>query len=174
VVSLAVYGWFAVALGTWISLQLKSTWRAQFLTVACLLLINISGQAILSNVQRWSPLLWPGFTPYEVSKTILAPNFRREWSADSRPSSLIFSSVEDTPFWQISFSVLSLVGYGAGALGLTLVSLRVFEAVAGRPRISKKSHPAQVMDRGQDCKPLADNLSEICSGSSQPAPATSP
>jgi ABC-type transport system involved in multi-copper enzyme maturation permease subunit len=174
VVSLAAYGWFAVALGIWISLQLKSTWRAQFLTVACLLLINISGQAILSNVQRWAPLLWPGFTPYEISKTILASNFRREWSAESRPSSLIFSTIEDTPFWNNSFSVLSIVGYGAGALGLTLVSLRVFETVAGRPRISKKSHPAQVMDRGKDREPLADDLPEICSGSSQPAPAASP
>ena len=53
--SLLVYGWFAAALGIWISLQLRSTWRAQFLTVAGLLLLNLSGQAILSNFKRWAP-----------------------------------------------------------------------------------------------------------------------
>jgi ABC-type transport system involved in multi-copper enzyme maturation permease subunit len=172
VVSLVVFGWFAVALGTWISLQLKSTWRAQFLTVACLLLTNISGQAILSNVQRWAPLLWPGFTPYEISKTILAPNFRREWSAESRPSSLISSYVEDTPFWHVSFSILSLVGYGTGALGLTLVSLRAFETVAGRPCIPRKPHPELVSTLSKDDTPTVMGLPEVGPSSSRPVSIT--
>ena len=41
---LAVYGWFAAALGVWISLQLRSTWRAQFLTTSGLLLVNLRGR----------------------------------------------------------------------------------------------------------------------------------
>ena len=48
--SLAVYGWFAAALGLWISLQLRSTWRAQFLTIAVLLLVNIAGQGIINTL----------------------------------------------------------------------------------------------------------------------------
>ena len=49
IVALGVYGWFAAALGVWISLQLRSTWRAQFLTIASLLLINVTGQGVLNS-----------------------------------------------------------------------------------------------------------------------------
>ncbi len=69
-VGLSIYGWFAAALGLWVSLQFRSTWRAQFLTVACLLLINILGQGVLGVVTPYgsTPLLWPGFTPHEVNQ----------------------------------------------------------------------------------------------------------
>ena len=39
---------FAAALGVWISIQLRLTWRAQFLTIALLLLVNVSGQGVLN------------------------------------------------------------------------------------------------------------------------------
>ena len=135
--SLLIYGWFAAALGIWISLQLRSTWRAQFLTIAGLLLLNLTGQAILSNVQRWAPLLWPGFTPYEVSKTLLSVNFQQEWAANRRPGYLVAWSVDDSLPWLILLGVLSLAIYLVGALTLTIFSLTRFDAVAGRARLSK-------------------------------------
>ena len=55
IVGLGVYGWFAAALGLWVSLQFRSTWRAQFLTIASLLLINITGQGVLSSSPRTAP-----------------------------------------------------------------------------------------------------------------------
>ena len=135
--SLLIYGWFAAALGIWISLQLRLTWRAQFLTVAGLLLLNLSGQAILSNVKRWAPLLWPGFTPYEISKTLLSVNFQQEWAADRRPWSLVSWTIDDSPIWFIFLGALSLAIYLIGAITLTIFSLARFNAVAGRARLSK-------------------------------------
>jgi ABC-type transport system involved in multi-copper enzyme maturation permease subunit len=132
-VSLAVYGWFAAALGVWISLQLRSTWRAQFLTISGLLLINLTGQAILSNVQYGTPMLWPGFTPYEISKTLLEPSIRREW-LNLAQSRIQLTAIDDGPVWMLIFGLLSLVCYLAGAVALTLLSLSKFEAVAGRAR----------------------------------------
>jgi ABC-type transport system involved in multi-copper enzyme maturation permease subunit len=135
--SLLIYGWFAAALGIWISLQLKSTWRAQFLTIAGLLLINLTGQAILSNVQRWAPFLWPGFTPYEVSKALLSSNIQQEWDANRRPAFWGGWTVDDSPAWLLLLGVFSLAIYLIGAVTLTIFSLARFEAVAGRARLSK-------------------------------------
>jgi ABC-type transport system involved in multi-copper enzyme maturation permease subunit len=144
-VSLAVYGWFAASLGTWISLQLKSTWRAQFLTVSGLLLVNISGQALLSNLQRWAPMLFPGFTPYEIGKTLLDMNFRQHWAASAREWSRGSWTVEYGPKWLILFGILSLLGYLTGAILLTFLVLRRFEAVAGRPT-HKAKRPLPAFD----------------------------
>ena len=70
---MGIYAWAAAALGLSISLQLRSTWRAQFLTMACLLLINVFGQGVLNLLSRFgfAPQLWPGFSPYEISKLLL-------------------------------------------------------------------------------------------------------
>jgi ABC-type transport system involved in multi-copper enzyme maturation permease subunit len=142
VLALAIFGWFAAALGTWISLQLKSTWRAQFLTIAGLLLVNIAGQAILSNVQRWAPMLWPGFTPYELSKAILPLGFRQRWAASPRTWRSVLSRVDDSPEWLLNFGLLSLAAYLLGALALTVLSLRRYETAAGRARRSSAArHP---------------------------------
>ena len=77
ILAMAVYACAAAALGLWISLQLRSTWRAQFLTMACLLLINVLGQGMLNMLSRFgfAPQLWPGFTPYEIAKLVLDPQF---------------------------------------------------------------------------------------------------
>jgi ABC-type transport system involved in multi-copper enzyme maturation permease subunit len=135
--ALLIYGWFAAALGIWISLQLRSTWRAQFLTIAGLVLLNLTGQAVLSNVQRWAPLVWPGFTPYEISKTLLPLNFQQEWAASRGPVYLSSWSVDNSIPWLILLGVLSLAIYLVGALTLTVFSLTRFEAVAGRARVSQ-------------------------------------
>jgi hypothetical protein len=132
--SLGVYGWFAAALGVSVSLQLRSTWRAQFLTTSLLLLINLIGQAILSNVNRWAPLMWVGFTPYEISKTLLSPHFAREWTEYFNSPRQPLPEMDYGPVWYAIFTTVSLVGYLAGATGLTTLACHLFDRVAGRAR----------------------------------------
>jgi ABC-type transport system involved in multi-copper enzyme maturation permease subunit len=133
-IALLIYGWFAAALGVWISLHLRSTWRAQFLTTSGLLLISLLGQAILSNLRRYAPLLWPGFTPYEISKTLLSPSIRVEWEYQVKSWSLAVPALDDGPVWMLIFWLVNIACYLAGAIGLTLLSVRQFDAVAGRAR----------------------------------------
>ena len=85
IVALAVFGWFAAALGVWISIQLRSTWRAQFLTISSLLLVNIAGQGIANTLSRrgFAPMVWPGFTPYEISKLVFDRDFLDDWRTHS-------------------------------------------------------------------------------------------
>jgi ABC-type transport system involved in multi-copper enzyme maturation permease subunit len=132
--SLAVYGWFAAALGIWISLHLKSTWRAQFLTISGLLLVNITGQAVLSNVKRWAPMLWPGFTPYEISKTIFEQTFPKVLFDQAKTWSLYIPEIDSGPVWMVIMSFIGLSSYFLAAIALTLLALSKFEAAAGRAR----------------------------------------
>ncbi|MFO0889036.1 MAG: ABC transporter permease subunit [Isosphaeraceae bacterium] len=134
ILALAVFGWFAAALGVCISLRLRSTWRAQFLTTSCLLLINLLGQAILSNIQRYAPLLWPGFMPTDISKTIISPSIGPELESELRAWGVTLRAVDHGPMWSLLFWVLSLASYLAAAIGLTLLALRQYEGVAGRAR----------------------------------------
>ena len=143
IVALGVYGWFAAALGLWVSLQLRSTWRAQFLTVASLLLINILGQGVLGIVTPYgsTPLLWPGFTPHEVNQLAFDPGFVGMLAATGWPRSWHIRDIDSGIAWQSIFSVLSLLSYATLATLLTWDSLRRFEIVAGRAR--RSSSPAQ-------------------------------
>ena len=140
IISLAVYGWFAAALGVWVSLQLRSTWRAQFLTVASLLLINVAGQGILNmrSPFGFAPWVWPGFTPYEISKDFFELNVIRALGEATWPYSWRISDINDGLAWRSIFSILSLLGYGGLAALLTWHSLRRFEVVAGRARRTRK------------------------------------
>ena len=136
IVAMLIYGWAAAALGVWISLHLRSTWRAQFLTMACLLLINVFGQGVLNMLSRfgYAPQLWPGFTPYEISKLILDTRFiERLYDADW-PRSFWVSDMNDSPAWQTIFSIASLLAYAGLAALLTWHTLHRFEIVAGRAR----------------------------------------
>ena len=134
--ALAVYGWFAAALGVWISMQLRSTWRAQFLTIAMLLLVNVIGQGIINMfwTRGFVPQLWPGFTPYEIAKLVMDPGFFRDLKAASRPQLSGQSLVADGTAWLAIFSVVSLILYSILAFLLTRDAVRRFEIVAGRAR----------------------------------------
>jgi hypothetical protein len=136
IVALAVYGWFAAALGVWISLQLRSAWRAQFLTIASLFLLNVSGQGILNMISRFgfAPQVWPGFTPYEISKLFFDPHIIRHLTEESWPTVWRISSVDNGFAWLMIFSVASLLGYASLASLLTWHALRRFDVVAGRAR----------------------------------------
>jgi ABC-type transport system involved in multi-copper enzyme maturation permease subunit len=134
--ALAVYGWFAAALGVWISMYLRSTWRAQFLTVATLLLINVAGQGVLNMfwARGFVPQVWPGFTPYEVHKLVLDPGFFRMLKAATAPRLTGASLIADAPAWLAIFSVVSLAAYAALARLLTRAAIARFEIAAGRAR----------------------------------------
>jgi len=136
VVALLVYGWFAASLGVWISLQLRSTWRAQFLTIAILLLINVTGQGVLNALSRFgfAVQLWPGFTPYEITRLLPDPLFLQQLSSASWPRSWLISDIDNGPAWQAIVAVLSVVTYTSLATLLTWHAMHRFEAVAGRAR----------------------------------------
>jgi hypothetical protein len=147
IVALSVYGWFAAAMGVWMSLQLRSTWRSQFLTIASLLLINVAGQGLLNALSKFgfAPQLWPGFTPREISKLLPDPHFIRRLADASWPRSWwLFLSIDDGLAWQSIFSVLSIMGYAAFATLLTWHALRRFAIVAGRAhRSAQAESPAR-------------------------------
>jgi ABC-type transport system involved in multi-copper enzyme maturation permease subunit len=134
--ALAVYGWFAAALGIWISSHLRSTWRAQFLTIALLLLINVTGQGALNMLAPYgfAPQDWPGFTPYEVAKLVMEPEFFERFKLAQWPRFWQLRDVDDGPGWLATFSIMSLVGYASLAFILTWDMHRRFEIVAGRAR----------------------------------------
>jgi hypothetical protein len=144
IVALLAYGWFAAALGVWISLELRSTWRAQFLTISCLILVNVTGQGILNLFSRYgfAPQVWPGFTPYEIGKLLLLPDFPGRLAQATWPTSWRISAIDDGVAWLTIVGVLSLVGYSTMACILTWHSLRRFEDVAGRANRRRQSRPA--------------------------------
>jgi hypothetical protein len=148
IVGLAVFGWFAAALGIWVSIQLRSTWRAQFLTVSSLLLINVAGQGIANILSRqgFAPMIWPGFTPYEISKLVFDRYFLLRLAETHWPHVWWVRDIDDGPGWQAIFSILSVVGYATLAAALTWDALRRFEIVAGRARRPGRPHLAPVRD----------------------------
>jgi ABC-2 family transporter protein len=159
ILALAVYAFSAAALGLWISLQLRSTWRAQFLTMACLLLINVLGQGILNTLSRlgYAPQLWPGFTPYEISKLVLDPQFLEQLSGTSWPSSWSVLSMDDSLFWRVFFSVLSMLAYSALSALLIWHTLHRFEIVAGRARRETSAPPSPPKSPDQQRATLTTN-----------------
>ncbi|MGP0066001.1 MAG: ABC transporter permease subunit [Isosphaeraceae bacterium] len=134
--AVAVYGWFAAALGVWISIQLRSTWRAQFLTISALLLANVAGQGIINtlSVRGFAPQLWPGFTPYEVGKLVMDTQILYRLTHMTWPKLWRFWDLDEGFAWLTVFSVISLMSYAALAAFLTWDSLRRFEIAAGRAR----------------------------------------
>jgi hypothetical protein len=168
VVALAVYGWFAAAVGVWISIQLRSTWRSQFLTIAMLLLINVAGQGTLNMfwLRGFVPQLWPGFTPYEVSKLVMNPEFFRLLKAAPRPELSGASLAADTQSWLAVFSVVSLILYAILAFVLTRDAIRRFEIAAGRARrLGKPSSlvgdPWSTVAEDQEAAAIAEPLPQI-------------
>jgi hypothetical protein len=144
ILALVAFGWFAAALGVWVSIQLRSTWRAQFLTVASLLLFNIAGQGIANTLSRpgFAPLVWPGFTPYEISKLVFDRYLLDRLADTEWPQVWRIRDIDNGPGWLAIFSILSLVGYTMLAAALTWDSLRRFRIAAGRARRPRHPHPA--------------------------------
>ncbi len=163
ILALVIYASIAAALGLWISLQLRSTWRAQFLTMACLLLINVFGQGMLNMLSKfgYAPQLWPGFTPYETSKLVLDSHFLEDLSNTHWPSSWSVSSMDDSLFWHIFFSVLSMLAYTTLSALLIWHILYRFEIVAGRARRVTAQAPSPPTFRIRKKSTLTTNHHEM-------------
>jgi len=143
VLAMAIYAFAAAALGLWFSLHLRATWRAQFLTMASLLLINVFGQGVLNMLSRlgFAPQIWPGFTPGDISKLILEVDFFERLKIAQWPQYWNVRSIDDGIAWRTIFSVASLVAYVALATLLLWHTVRRFEVVAGRARRSTNLQP---------------------------------
>jgi ABC-type transport system involved in multi-copper enzyme maturation permease subunit len=147
IVALGVYGWFAAAIGVWISLHLRSTWRAQFLTIASLLLINVTGQGVLNSLSmfHYSPQIWPGFTPAEIGRLLMDERYLRALTSGEWPRYWSVSAIDGSEIWHAIFSVLSVVTYAALAALLTWHTLRRFKVVAGRAQRSSAAPPSATL-----------------------------
>jgi hypothetical protein len=112
--------------------------------ITTLLLINITGQGVLNALCRFgfAPQLWPGFTPYEISKLLPDLPFFQHLSSVSWPRSWWLRDIDDGLAWQTIANVLSVLGYAALATLLTWETLRRFEVVASRARRSRETQPA--------------------------------
>lgn len=139
-VSIAVFITFAAAFGVLVSLQFRSTWRAQFMTIAGLLLLNLTGQAVLNMWRSDISLIWPGFMPVHVGAALFAPDHFARFVEGAktflnRPFS--FDDLNWNPFWSTVLDVLAVLVYGALTALLAWGALWSFERAAGRPRRSR-------------------------------------
>ncbi len=141
VAQVIVYGWFAAALGMGISLQAKSTRQAQFLTIAFLFMINISGQTIYGLLRQNAPPIWPDFTPVQISRTLFAPGYLEHFARAYPTFQFRVYGMDTGIVWSTVNGLLGLFLYGAGAGLLTWGSLVSFRTAAGRPRLRKRPHP---------------------------------
>jgi hypothetical protein len=140
---MCIYAWAVAALGVAISLQLRPTWRAQFLTIATLLLVNVFGQGLLNMLSRFefAPQLWPGFSPYEISKLLPDSQYIEHLHAAQWPYSWRVSAMDNSPVWRTIFSTVSLSVYTTMAVVLVWHTLYRFETVANRARRSMTLPP---------------------------------
>ena len=136
------------ALGLWVSLQLRSTWRAQFLTIAMLLLDQHHGPsgAQLRHPVRFHPPALAGLHSHEVNQLAFDRGFVHILAATGWPHSWHIRDIDSGIAWQTIFSVLSLLSYATLATLLTWDSLRRFEIAAGRAR--RSLNPAQTVCAG--------------------------
>ena len=139
---------FAASFGIWISMSLKSTWRAQFLTVGLLFLIGMIGQTALNLSRDFAPPLWPGFYPMEIERSILEPDaIQRFLKADHYWSDLRPDLIGATDLSLIVLGVLSPFFYGGLSVVLTFFAIRGFDRAAGRPR--RPRFPKSVLNPSQ-------------------------
>jgi hypothetical protein len=94
----------------------------------------------------FAPQIWPGFTPYEIGKLLLTPDFPGKLAEATWPTSWRLSSIDQSLTWLAILSVQSACTYAAIALLLTWHAVRGFEFVAGRARRSKQTQPASIAD----------------------------
>jgi ABC-type transport system involved in multi-copper enzyme maturation permease subunit len=160
--SLAVFTWFAAALGVWVSMHLKSTGRAQFLTVAGLIFVNVAGQTVL-NLWKWPPpMVWPGFMAVDVSRALFEVDYLNELVATAPGDVLGYLALGQADwgaFWNTELIALSLTIDGTLAGLLTWAAVRRFSVAAGRGRRSLRppqtaGEPGSPEETGRLAAPL--------------------
>jgi hypothetical protein len=163
IVVLPVYGWFAATLGVWISLQLRSTWRAQFLTITTLLLINITGQGALNTFSRfgYAAQIWPGFTPYEISKLLPDPQYFQQLTSATWPRSWRISDIDYGLPWQTILTVVSILSYVLLTALLTWHTQRRFQVVAGRAHRLLSGSPVVASLQETKDSPVPDTVPQV-------------
>ena len=157
--ALGSFAWFAAALGVWVSLNLRSTWRAQFLTLAVLLLVNLVGQAALFTVNIYGSVVWPGFMPAEAGRAVFGPDFYRIWKVyASQTSAYTFwpQNIDYRPQWAVVLLAASTALYASLAALLTWAGLAQFHSVAGRASRPRKPHAAAEPASAPADTPAAD------------------
>ena len=80
----------------------------------------------------FAPQLWPGFTPYEVSKLIVGPDILERLSRTDWPRFWRIWDLDEGLGWLTIFSIMSLLIYMIVAALFTWDTMRRFEIVAGR------------------------------------------
>jgi len=144
-VSVVAFVAFAAAFGVWVSLQFRSTWRAQFMTISGLLLMNVIGQTIVGVFRPYSASLWPGFMPVHVATALFGPDHLAAFRAGTGTAlaqSFTLEALNWQPFWATVLDGLAVVFYGGLAALLVWAALVKFERVAGRPKRSRRARPA--------------------------------
>ncbi|MBX6315248.1 MAG: ABC transporter permease subunit [Isosphaeraceae bacterium] len=134
-VELVVFLWFGVASGTRLSLTARSTWRAQSLALALLLLANGGYLVCFCPIffDTWWPYSGFGITPmlqgyalmpYREARDLMSLHLADLWAPYGRRT------------WGVLYiaTPIGVTFYALGAAGLTLSALRRFDEAAGRPR----------------------------------------
>ncbi|HEX8201587.1 MAG TPA: ABC transporter permease subunit [Isosphaeraceae bacterium] len=133
-VDLAVYTWFVVALGTFVSLRARTTVRALGWTVGLLLTCNVGYLLVLILVQPESNVMYFGCTPFVLVVSLLS--FDDVWALLGLRSDAGYGSAFSGSHAGeiVAACVLSVLAYGFAALMLTLAAFGTFDRVVDRPR----------------------------------------
>lgn len=141
-----VYAWAMAALGTFVSLLTKTTYRAQFLTIGGFVFLNLFGQGCMNVVNRLAPQLLPGFMPIQIQTTLYWPEdfeyllTNAKWAAlfDHRIS--LFDMPAD-PRWMLLIAIASTLFHAGVGLWMYRSAGKLFDRVVGRA-----ARPSKVLD----------------------------
>jgi ABC-type transport system involved in multi-copper enzyme maturation permease subunit len=131
VLGAGVFVWFSTALGTYLSLASRSTWRAQTGVIGFLLALNGGYLFCLLPIicgTGFTLLYGMGCTPFIEASTLVAPWEVRRVLDGSWPEGPGGSSVE-----MVATCMFGLFGYGGSAWAVTRACVGRFEEVADRP-----------------------------------------
>ncbi|HWE35123.1 MAG TPA: ABC transporter permease subunit [Isosphaeraceae bacterium] len=130
-VELAVFGGFAAALGTYFSLTLKTTSRAQAATIGVLLATNVLTLIVFTQLRYESPFMFVGCTPAILGGSAMGYEFVDGIFRDT------LRSGTGHP-WRMGHCVpvffLSIALHGAATWALIRAACRRFDRVVDRPR----------------------------------------
>jgi ABC-type transport system involved in multi-copper enzyme maturation permease subunit len=142
-VELAVFSWFAVALGTLISLRSKNTTRATAATVAVLAVLNVGYLMCCVPFRADSPFMVIPCTPAIFAMS--AVSYSDLW----RILGFTSSQYDRDSGEAVLACILGVSGYFFGALVLTIATVSAFDRAVDRPvrSLSPANWPSPRPDR---------------------------
>ena len=132
VVENAVFVGFATAMGTYLSLRSKSTWRAQSLTIGVLMTVGGGYLACCCPVMfqgRPNMLVLAGCIPYIEAYSLFPPWEYVEFSNPLNRALVMRSENAE----MLLACVVGILLYGFGAWGLAVAAISGYDRAAGRP-----------------------------------------